>query len=91
MSIGANIIKDEKPTTGLRIVTVNVTSLSPKIITYMATLAKKYDIVLIQEYHKTKARDMKTGPYDIAGFAPAQRTTSKPKEQIGTHREGLPY
>ena len=44
----------------------------------MATLAKEYDIVLIQEHHKTRAKDMTTGPYVIAGFAPAQRTTLKP-------------
>ena len=40
----------------------------------MAKLAKEYDILLIQEHHKIWERDMKTGPYIIAGFAPAQPT-----------------
>ena len=43
----------------------------------MSKLARVYDIVLIQEHRKIRAKDMKAGPYIIAGFAPAQRTTMK--------------
>ena len=40
----------------------------------MAKLAKDIDILLLQEHHKVRQKDMKTGPYSIASFAPAQRT-----------------
>ena len=65
-NIEPNIIKVENPTAGLRIATINVTSWSPKIVTYMAKFAKEYDIIPIQEHHKMRATDMRTGPYIIA-------------------------
>ena len=43
----------------------------------MVKLSKGYEIVLIQEHHRLRSRDMETGPYIIAGFALAQRTVKK--------------
>ena len=50
-------------------------------------MAKEYDIRPIQEHHKFRKRDMKTGPYIIAGFAPAQRTV-RTKNGRGWHSSG---
>ena len=50
-------------------------------------MANEYDIILIQEHHKFRRRDMKTGPYIIAGFAPAQRTV-RTKNGKGWHSSG---
>ena len=64
-NVKANIVKEESDMKGLRIVTINVTSWSPKIQTMITKMAKEYDIILIQEHHKFRKRDMKTGPYII--------------------------
>ena len=77
-SVKLNKIKEEKTENGLKSITINVTSWSPKIKTYMIKLAKEYDIVLIQEHHKLRAKDLATGPCIVAGFAPAQRIILKP-------------
>ena len=53
----------------------------------MAILAKEYDILLIQEHHKIRERDMKTGPYIIASFAPAPRTAPT-RNGKGWHTRG---
>ena len=87
-NVKTNIVKvgtDVK--SGLRIVTINVTSWSPKIITMITKMANEYDIILIQEHHKFRKQDMKTGPYIIAGFAPAQRTV-RTKNGKGWHLSG---
>ena len=62
-NVKENVVKEEGDTKrGLRIVTINVTSWSPKIITMITKMANEYDIILIQEHHKFRRRDMKTGP-----------------------------
>ena len=87
-NVKTNIVKvDTDVKSGLRIVTINVTSWSPKIITMITKMAKEYDIILIQEHHKFRKQDMKTGPYIIAGFAPAQRTV-RTKNGKGWHSSG---
>ena len=77
----------ESPKKGLKIATINVTSWSPKIVRLMSFLAATDDILLIQEHHKIRRRDMKTGPYIIAGFAPAQKTVQT-KQGRGWHTSG---
>ena len=72
---------------GVKIATINVTSWSPKITLMIPKMFKEYDIILIQEHHKFRKRDMKTGPYIIAGFAPAQRT-ARTKNGKGWHSTG---
>ena len=86
-NIKANIVKEDTVQKRLRIATINVTSWSPKIVTCMSILAKEYDILLIQEHHKFRAKDMKTGPYIIASFAPAQKTVPS-KNGKGWHSTG---
>ena len=81
------MVKEDTTQKGLRIVTINVASWSPKIVTYMTLLVKEYDILLIQEHHKIREKDMKTGPYIIASFAPAQRTVPT-RNGKGWHTSG---
>ena len=83
----ANVVKEETTQNGLGIATINVASWSAKIITMVGTVSKEFDILLIQEHHKIRKRDMKTGPYVIAGFAPAQRTI-RSKSGRGWHTSG---
>ena len=86
-NVKANIVKEVSTDKGLRICTINVTSWSPKIQTMITKMSNEYDIILIQEHHKFRRRDMKTGPYIIAGFAPAQRTV-RTKNGRGWHSSG---
>ena len=86
-NVKTNIVKQDTDVKGLRIVTINVTSWSPKIITMINKMAKEYDTILIQEHHKFRKRGMKTGPYIISGFAPAQRTV-RTKNGKGWHSSG---
>ena len=48
---------------------------------------KDYDILLIQDYHQMRKRDMKTGTYIIAGCTVAQRTVPT-KSGRGWHTTG---
>ena len=50
-------------------------------------MAPEFDILLIQEHHKIRRKDMKTGPYVLAAFAPAQ-TTMPTKKGRGWHTTG---
>ena len=86
-NVKTNIVKEETDKKGLKIATINVTSWSPKIISMISKMSKEYDIILIQEHHKFRKRDMKTGPYIIAGFAPAPRTV-RTKNGKGWHSTG---
>ena len=71
-NVKVNTVKEETDIKGLRLVTINVTSWSPKIITMISKMSKEYDIILIQEHHKFRKRDMKTGPY-IIGASPLHK------------------
>ena len=86
-NVYVNKPKEDITQHGLRVATINVTSWSPKIITMISKMAKKIDTLLIQEHHKIRKRDMKMGPYVIAGFAPAQKTV-RTKNGRGWHTTG---
>ena len=86
-NIKANIVKEETTQHGLSVAAVNVTSWSPQIITMICKMAKDFDMLLIQEHHKIRKKDMKKRPYIIAGFAPAQKTV-RTKSGKGWHTSG---
>ena len=50
-------------------------------------MSAEFDILLIQEHHKVRRKDMKTGPYVLAAFAPAQRIVPT-KSGRGWHTTG---
>ena len=80
-------IKEDTTLSGLRIATINVTSWSPKIQRMIVHMYSEFDILLIQEHHKRRKRDMKTGPYVLAAFAPAQKTVPT-QDGRGWHTSG---
>ena len=83
----ANKPKEDTTQHGLRIATINVIPWSTKIITMITKMSEEFEILLIQEHHKIRKRDMKTGPYVLAGFAPAQKTV-RTKNGRGWHTTG---
>ena len=58
----ATPLKEDTTLNGLRIATINVTSWSPKIQRMITYMSGEFDILLIQEHHKRRRKDMKTGP-----------------------------
>ena len=50
-------------------------------------MSSEFDILLIQEHHKIRRKDMKTGPYVVAALAPAQKTVPTKKGR-GWHTTG---
>ena len=82
-----NHVQEDKTLKGLRIATINVTSWSPKIRKMITNMSGEFDIILIQEHHKLRRKDMNTGPYVLAAFAPAQKTIPT-QDGRGWHNSG---
>ena len=82
-----NQVREDKTLKGLRIATINVTSWSPKIRRMVTNMSGEFDILLIQEHHKLRRKDMNTGPYVLAAFAPAQKTVPT-QDGRGWHTSG---